>query len=66
MNRDKDKCDQSESQTETITYTLNRTTKEFVINGTTFTLAEELNSQIKYYALIPTPTGFQYLIYLLQ
>lgn len=66
LNRNAAKCDQSESQIETKAYTLNRTTKEFVIDGTKFTLAEESNSQIKYYAPIPTPTGFQYLVYLLQ
>ena len=66
LNRSTDKCDQTELQTETQTYTINRTTKELIINGTKFTLAEESGSQIKYYASIPAVTGFQYLIYLLQ
>ena len=64
--RNIDKCDQNESPTETQTYSLNRTTNELFINGTKFTLAEESKSQIKYFALIPTTTGFQYLVYLLQ
>lgn len=66
LNRSSDQCEPNESQTETQTYTLNRTTKELVINGTKFTLAEESDSQIKYYAVLPPHTGFQYLIFLLQ
>lgn len=33
---------------------------------TKYTLAEESGSQIKYYASIPTGTGYEYLIFLLQ
>lgn len=66
LNRNIEKCDPNELQSETLTYTLNRTTKELDINGTKFTLAEESTSQIKYYATIPSNTGFQNLIFLLQ
>jgi hypothetical protein len=34
INRNADKCDQNELQTESQNYLLNRTTKELVINGT--------------------------------
>ena len=66
IDRSNDKCDPNESQTENQSYTLNRQTKALVINGTTFTLAEESNTQIKYYAVVPMPGGFQYLVFLLQ
>jgi hypothetical protein len=60
------KCEQNETQNTTQTYSLKRTTKEFTINGTKYVLAEESSSQIKYYTAIPSGTGFQYLIFLLQ
>jgi len=65
-NRNKEKCASSESLIETQPYTLNRTTKELTINGLKFTLAEESNNQIKYYTPVPSSTGIQYLIFLLQ
>jgi hypothetical protein len=66
INKNSDKCDQNENQNSTQTYTLNRTTKEFIINVTKFTLAEESNNQIKYYEIVPSNTGFEYIIFLLQ
>ena len=66
VNKGAIKCEQNETQNTTQTYSLNRTTKEFTINGTKYILAEESNSQIKYYTTIPSGTGFQYLIFLLQ
>jgi len=66
LNRNTDKCDESETQNVTQTYTINRTKKELVIEGTKYTLAEETNSQIKYYTVIPSATGLQYQIFLLQ
>lgn len=66
VNRNSDKCDPNELQNETYTYTLNRTTKELVINGTKYVLAEESNNQIKYYAAIPSQTGYDYLVFLLE
>jgi hypothetical protein len=59
INRNADKCDQNELQTEIQNYVLNRTTKEFVILEQKFTLAEESDSQIKYFTPIPTNTVFQ-------
>ncbi len=66
VNKGAIKCEQNEAQNTNQTYSLNRTTKEFTINGTKYILAEESNSQIKYYTAIPSVTGFQYLIFLLQ
>ncbi len=66
VNKNSDKCDQSELQTENQVYTLNRTNKELIINGTKFTLAEESNNQIKYYTPVSSGNGFQNLIFLLQ
>jgi hypothetical protein len=66
LNKNADKCDPNENQNVTQSYTINRTSKELVIDGTKFTLAEETNSQIKYYTVVPSATGFQYLIFLLQ
>lgn len=66
VNKGAVKCEQNETQNTTQTYSLNRTTKEFTINGTNYILAEESSSQIKFYTAIPNGTGFQYLIFLLQ
>ena len=66
INKGAVKCEQNETQNSTQTYILNRTTKEFTINGTKFILAEESSSQIKYYTAIPRASGFQFLIFLLQ
>jgi hypothetical protein len=66
IDRNDVRCDQNELRVENQSYSINRQTKELVIGGTTYTLAEESNKQIKYYTVIPTPSGFQYLIFLLQ
>jgi hypothetical protein len=66
VNRNAEKCDPDELQNETDTYTLNTTTKEFVINGVSYTLAEESANQIKYYVAIPSQTGYNYMVFLLQ
>lgn len=66
LNRGSEKCEPSETQNETQSYTIDRTKKEIVINGTKFTLAEESNEQIKYCAALPYNTGYDYLIFLLQ
>jgi hypothetical protein len=67
INRNSVKCDDAELQSDTLTYTINRTTKELVIDGITYTLAEETSKQIKYYALVPSGGSFSgHLIFLLQ
>jgi hypothetical protein len=66
IDRNDDKCSQTELKIETQSYSLNRQTKEFIFKGTSYILAEESNKQIKYYKVIPTTNGFQYLTFLLQ
>jgi hypothetical protein len=66
IDRYDNKCAQDEFQIENQSYSLNRQTKELIIDGTTYILAEESNKQIKYYTVLPTTNGFQYLIFLLQ
>ena len=66
LNRNTNKCDQSETQNITQSYTINKEKKELVIDGTIYILAEETSSQIKYYSVMPSATGFQYQIFLLQ
>jgi hypothetical protein len=66
IDRKEDKCGQNELQTENQSYSLNRQTKEFIMDGTTYILAEESNKQIKYYTVVPGTNGFEYLIFLLQ
>jgi hypothetical protein len=66
IDRNDNKCAQDELQIENQSYSLNRQTKELIIDGTTYILAEESNKQIKYYTVLPTTNGFQYLIFLLQ
>jgi len=66
LDRKIEKCDQSEVQTETLTYLLNTSAKEFTLDGTRYTLAEASESQIKYYVAIPAQTGYGTLIFLLQ
>jgi hypothetical protein len=66
INRNADKCDPDELQNETQSYSLNRATKEFIINGYKFTLAEESGRQIKYYAPLNSGTGYDYIVFLLQ
>lgn len=60
------KCDPDESEIVHLNYTLNRETKELVIDGIAYTLAEESADQIKYYTVIPATTSYLYVIYLLQ
>jgi hypothetical protein len=66
VNRNADKCDPNELQNETQSYSLNRATKELIINGNKFTLAEESRRQIKYYAPMNSGTGYDYIVFLLQ
>lgn len=60
-----DKCDPDEPENEVLPYTYNRAGKELVIDAVKYTLAEETENQIKYYAVVPSATGYDYLVYLL-
>lgn len=66
INRSPIKCNHNEIQTEVQEYSVNRASKELMINSVKFTLAEESKNQLKYYATIPQATGFAYLIFLLE
>lgn len=67
INRYAVKCDQNELQTETLSYTIDRTTNKLVIDGINYTLVEETNNQIKYYATIPSGVSYSIsLMFLLQ
>ncbi len=66
LKKGSEKCDPNELETETQAYALNRATKEFSMNGIKFTLAEESNGQIKYYAPLAPPNDAKHIIFLLQ
>lgn len=65
INRNENKCDQNEIQTETLTYSLDRTTGEFIIDGIKYTLVEETYSQVKYYRTVPKGSNLTHRIYFL-
>lgn len=67
INKGSSKCDASEAQTVTENYSFNATTKELVINGDKFTLAEISKTQLKYYTPLPPVSGnAQYLLYIFE
>ena len=66
INQGTSKCDSNEDPTKTVPYTYDKASKELVIDGIKYTLAEESATQLKYYTLIPTTTGFTNLVYLLD
>lgn len=60
------KCNQNELNNETLAYTYKKDNKELLIDGKKYTLAEESNNQIKYYTRMPSITGYDYIVYLLE
>jgi hypothetical protein len=60
------KCSSNEQATETVNYSYNETNKEVTIDGVKYQVAEMSSSQIKYYAPLPPPTSYSYIIFLLQ
>ena len=66
LNRGANKCSQGEQQTEIQTYSLDRNTKLFLLEGSRFTLAEESTGQLKYYTQLPPNSGYDYLVFLLE
>lgn len=65
INNGADKCDADEPEAESLTYSYNRASKEFVIDTERYTLAEETDNQIKYFAPLPSASGYDYVVYLL-
>jgi len=66
INQGTEKCNNNESVAKTVSYTYNQDTKELIIDGIRYTLAEESTSQIKYYTLINPSTGYDYMVFLLE
>ena len=60
------KCQQIEASSESISYSYNSATKELIIGGTNYTLAEASEDQIKYYTALPAGSGSDYLVFLLE
>ena len=67
IERGANKCEPDEIQTETLLYSIDRETNILIIDSTTYILAEESETQIKYYILVPHGTNLtNYVIFLLQ
>ncbi|WP_162428315.1 hypothetical protein [Pontibacter pudoricolor] len=66
INQGTTKCNAGEPTIATLPYTYNRTTKELIIDGMKYTVAEESGEQVKYYAPTASATEFEYLIFLLH
>jgi hypothetical protein len=66
INRGTNKCNNAELSTEIVNYTYNSSTKELIIKGIKYTVADESAVQLKYYTAIPNATGIQYLIFLFE
>lgn len=60
------KCDSNEASSKTMSYTYNKSTKELIIDGIKYTLAEESGNQLKYYGLVPSATKFVHVVYLFE
>lgn len=58
------KC--GEKEIISVHYTIDREKKEITINNQTYKIAEETENQIKYYSVISSSTGYDFLIYLFQ
>lgn len=66
INRGANKCDPNEAATDVVAYTIDRVNHVLTIDGTTFTLAEESPTQIKYYAALPGNSAGNYMVFLLE
>lgn len=66
VNQGTNKCVNEEPATTTLLYTYNESSKELIIDGIKYTIAEESKDQIKYYTYIPSATGNDYLVFLLE
>jgi hypothetical protein len=67
IDRGTKKCDPNEIQTETLIYSIDRETNKLIIDSISYILAEESETQIKYYKPVPGGTSLtSCIIYLLQ
>jgi len=60
------KCNDTETATTTLSYSYNKQTKELIIDGVKYKVVEENKTQFKYIAVVPSGTGYNNVIYLLQ
>ncbi|MNJ92880.1 hypothetical protein D3C87_105540 [compost metagenome] len=60
------KCEGNTATSKTVNYSFNKETKELIIDGIKYSVAEENKSQFKYVLTVPEATGFSNRIYLLQ
>lgn len=61
-----EKCAVDEFASKTVSYSHNEATREFIIDGIKYTLAEESENQIKYYAALPSESGSDYMVFMLE
>jgi outer membrane lipoprotein-sorting protein len=61
-----EKCITNELANKNVTYSHNEITKELMIDGIKYTLAEESEDQIKYYAALPSESGSDYIVFMLE
>lgn len=62
----KEKCEINQPETSTVAYDLNREAMTLTINGVGYQLAELSSEQIKYIAPLPSGSGYDFIIFLLQ
>lgn len=66
VNHGSNECNDAETTIETLNYSYNRTTKELMINGVKYIVAEETSSQLKYYTATSSMTTSNNLIFLFE
>ncbi len=66
INQGKEKCSTNEEVIKNVSYSYNSINKELIIDGSKYKLAEESNVQLKYYAPLPSNTGYDYIVFLLD
>jgi len=59
-------CEMIEAASEDLPYSYNKASKELIISGIKYTLAEATSVQIKYYAPLPADSGSDYIVFLLE
>lgn len=66
INQGKEKCSTNEAAIKNVSYSYNSNNKELIIDGRKYTLAEESTVQLKYFAPLPSNTGYDYIVFLLD
>jgi len=60
------KCSSDAGNNKTVPYSFNKETKELIIDGVKFTVVEENKTQFKYVQVVPSSSGTNSIIHLLQ